>query len=135
MVVAGALVQGSLWQGQVHRLVGAPPPRSDFAVGMLVAALVAAGLVATWRVLRWAGRRVARVLGLFIPPRVARVTGPALVSASASASAMVFVNDVVVVNLLEVADEAFAAVNGVIRPGTVPPSTAVRSGSDESWTP
>lgn len=129
VVVVVALVMGALWQGEVHRLVGAQPPgRWTFVVVLLVAVLVADGLVGIARLLRKAARGLARVLARWIPAPVAAIAGAVLVAILSRA----FIEAVLVERLYAMADSAFATVNGETTPGTTAPSTAERSGSPQS---
>lgn len=129
VVVAVALVMGALWQGEVHRLVGAQPPgRWTFVIVLLVAVLVAGGLVGIARLLRKAARGLGQVLARWIPAPVAAVAGAVLVAILTRA----FIQAVLVESLYAMADSAFATVNGETTPGTSAPSTAERSGSPQS---
>jgi uncharacterized membrane protein len=132
--VAGALivvflVLGSGWQRDIHRLLGmAPPARFGFPVVLLIAVVLAAGLVGLIRLLRRAALRVAALLGRWIPAATARVIAGVVVLVLAVG----VVDGVVLDGALSIVDSAFRTVNGETEPDTRPPTDAARSGGPGS---
>lgn len=138
-VVAVALlvlftVLGARWQHQIRDLVGASEPSEAwyFPVATL-ALLIAAGLVGLARALRRTVRRLAGLLGRFIPARAATAIGIIVVGALA----VLIVDGVLYHVVISTANRAFEGVDQQTTPGTVPPTSAARSGSPASlisWT-
>ena len=95
-------------------------------VGVSVLTFVVLLLIA--RVLRLATRRIARLLGRWVPKPVAYGVGFVVVAYLAIG----FVNGFLVDNLLSVADRAASLTNGGTSPGLVAPVSALRSGSKAS---
>ncbi|GGQ75759.1 alpha/beta hydrolase [Couchioplanes azureus] len=132
-VVGVFLFLGSVWQREVHHLMGMPAPsRSGFLVVLVVAAGTAAGLVGLMRVLRAAARATGRLLGRWIPAATARV----IAGLAVALLALGVLNGVVIDGLFAVTDAAFRDVNDETEPGLAPPDDPLRSGgpgSGVSW--
>jgi uncharacterized membrane protein len=129
VAVAVFLYLGSGWQRDIHRLMGVdPPPRAGYVVVLVVAVLLAAGLIGLFRLLRKGAGALARLLGRWIPASTARVIAGALVVILA----LGVLNGVVIDGFFAVTDNSFRAVNGETRPDTAPPTSATRSGGPGS---
>ncbi len=123
------LYLGSAWQHDIHELIGIDPPkRFGFPVVLVLAALVAAGLIGAARLLRRAAHRVSALLGRWIPAATARVLSGILVVALVIG---VF-NGVVLNGLFAMADSTFRTVNDETRPDVEPPADPLRSGGPAS---
>jgi uncharacterized membrane protein len=129
VAVAVFLYLGSAWQRDIHALIGIePPPRFGFPVVLLVAALIAAGLVGAARLLRRAVQRVSALIGRWIPATTARVVAGLLVAVLLIG----VVNGVVLDGLFAVADGTFRTVNDETHPEARPPADPLRSGGPGS---
>lgn len=127
--VAVFLYLGSGWQRETHRLVGTEPPsRPGFLVVLLIAALVAAGLVGLIRLLRRAARGIGGLLGRWIPASTARAVAGLVVVLLA----LGVLNGVVIDGLFTVTDNSFRAINNETEPGTTEPEDPLRSGGPGS---
>jgi uncharacterized membrane protein len=120
---------GSGWQREIHQLMGVePPPRLGYVTVLLVAALLAAGLVGLFRLLRRAAQRLAGFLGRWIPPAAARVLAGAVVLLLA----LGVLNGVVIDGFFTLTDNAFRTGNDETQPDTTPPDDPLRSGGPGS---
>jgi uncharacterized membrane protein len=129
IALAGFSYWGSGWQREVHQLMGMPPPpRFGFPVIVLLAALVAAGIVGLVRLLRSAARRIGALLGRWVPPQTARVIAGLLVVLLT----LGVLNGVVIDGFFAATDRTFSAVNGETEPGVQPPDDPLRSGGPGS---
>ena len=118
------------WQNNLRRIFGMDPVNDiTFAVVVvLIALVVAALLIALFRL-------IARVVGRFahwgnqlLPRRVGRVLGLAV----GIALVVFLVNGVLLNSLVDVAQQAFAIQNGTHEDGVDQPTSPLRSGSPES---
>ncbi|OJF15063.1 alpha/beta hydrolase [Couchioplanes caeruleus] len=132
-VVGAFLYLGSVWQREVHSLMGmASPSRLGFLAVLLIAAVTAAGLVGLMRILRSAARGSGRLLGRWIPAATAKV----IAGLAVALLALGVLNGVVIDGLFAVTDTAFRDVNDETEPGLAPPDDPLRSGgpgSSVSW--
>jgi uncharacterized membrane protein len=120
------------WQRDIRELMGLAPPAGGAPFGVVVVAvLVFAFLVAVGRVLRWLARRLVRLLGRILPPRVARPLGVAAVTALV----VVLLNGVLFRGLVEVMNSAFSVKDDGTEEGAVEPTATGRSGSPDSLVP
>jgi uncharacterized membrane protein len=126
------LYQGTLWQRDIHRLMGVPAPAEVGYLGVpVLAGGMFLGLVVIARTLRAGARALGRLLGRWIPPSVARVTATVAVTALAAG----FVQGVVENRLLSDADASFRALNDGTPDGVTAPADPARSGSAASYVP
>jgi uncharacterized membrane protein len=127
------LYQGSVWQGDIHRLAGKPPPTQYEYLGVLPLALVlVAVLYGAAIALRVLARAVTGVLSRRAPERVARLVAGTLVVMLVGG----LLDRVVYGGLLRLADSAAAALDQTSDGGVVPPAGQHRSGgtgSQVSW--
>jgi uncharacterized membrane protein len=123
------LYLGSGWQRDIHRLMGIDPPaRPGYITVLLLAAVVAAGLVGLFRLLRKGARALARLLGRWIPARAAGViAGFAVV-----VLALGVLNGVVIDGFFAVTDRSFKEANGEDKPDSEQPDSALKSGGPGS---
>jgi uncharacterized membrane protein len=129
VAVAVFMYLGSGWQREIHQLMGMePPPRLGFLTVLLVAALLAAGLIGLFRLLRKGAQRLAGLLGRWIPPATARVLAGAVVLVLA----LGVLNGVVIDGFFTLTDNAFRTVNDETQPDTNPPDDPLRSGGPGS---
>ena len=131
LVVLVALVVGGLWQLQVQKLSGEEPSQVGLLVALVVAPLVALLLLQLGRGLRWLARRLARLLGRWVPRRVAQ--GIAVVAVAAFAWWVI--SGVIVDSLMAMFDTIYADANAGTDPGVVQPEAPQRSGSPASLLP
>ena len=123
------LFLGSGWQRDIHQLLEMPPPsRYGFPLVLLVAVITAVALVGLVRVLRGGARRLATLLGRWIPAATARVIAGVVVVALTVG----VLNGVVLDGLLTIVDSGFRTVNGETAPDTRPPDDPLRSGGPGS---
>lgn len=128
-VVGVFLYQGSVWQREVHRLMGMTAPSRFGALAvLLIAAVTAAGLVGLIRILLSAARVMGRLLGRWIPATTAR----AIAGLAVALLALGVLNGVVIDGLVTVTDNAFRDINDETEPGIAPPDDPLRSGGPGS---
>jgi uncharacterized membrane protein len=128
-VVAVFLYLGSVWQREVHQLMDMPPPpRFGYPLVLLLAAVVGAGLVGLFRLLRKAARALGRFLGRWIPGGTARALAGLVVVALAIGT----LNGVLIDGFFAITDRSFSTVNGETEPGVQPPDDPLRSGGPGS---
>jgi uncharacterized membrane protein len=123
------LVLGSGWQRELHRLIGEPPPASHHTVRILLGAvLLFAALVGSARLLRGFARLLGRVLGRWIPLRMARPAGAVV----AALLVWGLLEGVVYRGALEAANDSFRVINRETSAGVAAPSSRPRSGGPGS---
>lgn len=123
------LFLGAGWQREIRRLMGQEPAgRFDVVILLVVAALVAAGLVGLFRILRTGAHRLGAFFGRWIPAAAARVIGALVVVALT----LGVLNGVVLDGLFTLADNAFSAINDETDPDVRPPADPLRSGGPGS---
>lgn len=120
---------GVRWQGEAHRLAGTDPtPVAYVLLSPLVALVVAVALLALARGGRLATRRVAFLLERRLKPSVARVLGVVLVVLVAWS----LLSGVAGEAVLKAMDASFAVRDLKTPRGVERPTTALRSGSEQS---
>jgi uncharacterized membrane protein len=121
-----ALGFGLYWQREIHLLMGLEPPAAYQSAGIVLVALVVfVVFVGLARAVRRLTRLVIRLLGLLIPPRLARP-----IAAVAVGVLVVFlINGVLFQALVEGANSAFSLKDGETEEGAVRPTASERSGS------
>src|SRR3954454_9006472 len=126
------LVLGAHWQRQIHELMGLEPPEGWSWIGVVVVTvLVFALFVAIGRGVRALGRWLVRLLGRFLPRRVARPLGVLTVTVLV----IFLLNGVLFQGLVNAANDAFSVRDVGTEKGAVEPTAAERSGSPESLVP
>ncbi|MEV6771672.1 alpha/beta hydrolase [Nocardia sp. NPDC051030] len=136
-VVVGAavvLARSARWQRDLQVLMGMEPTTTP---GYLRAELVAAGtlafVIAVYRGLRWAVRRISGVLSIdFRIPRA--IAFPGAVAVVAVLCVLLF-QGVLVKVVFSVANSAFSLRNGHTSTDALPPTLPERSGSPDSLAP
>jgi len=124
-----SLVLGVRWQDEAHRLAETEPtPVAYVLLAPPVALLVAGGLLALARGVRWLVRRVARTLERRLKPSVARVLGVLVVGLVAWSLVSGVAGDAA----LRALDASFAVRDLETPPGVERPTTGLRSGSEDS---
>ncbi len=119
------LYLGSVWQREIHRLMGQQVSSRYHWVMILVGAvLVLVVVVALARLLRTFARFVARVLGRWIPAPAARLTG----AATAVLLVLALVQGVMYRAGIDAANSSFKTINRETTAGVAAPSSAARSG-------
>jgi uncharacterized membrane protein len=138
LAVAGTLLclvmlwAGVRWQGQIRELMGLEPPTGYSVIGVaVVAVLVFALFVAIGRGVRGLARWLVRVLGRFLPRRVARPLGVLV----AGALVLFLLNGVLFQGLVNAANSAFSVKDDGTEEGAVEPTAPERSGSPASLVP
>jgi uncharacterized membrane protein len=123
------LVLGWRWQAELRALMGAPPqPWWQLLVALPVGAAASAATLLVARLLRAAGRAVARLVGRWTSPRAARVIGGLVIGALA----VLLVSGVALDGLLAASDASFAAADAGTPEGARPPTSPLRSGGPGS---
>src|SRR4051812_40771298 len=126
------LILGAHWQRQIHGLMGLPPPEGWSSIGIaVVTVLVFALFVAIGRGIRALARRLVRLLGRFLPRRVARPLGALVVTVLV----VFLLNGVLFQGLVNAANEAFSVKDDGTEEGAVAPTAPERSGSPDSLVP
>lgn len=129
VAVPAMMIAGARWQDQIRELMGAEPgPAWNAPTQTVVAVIVAVGLVQLGRGLRWCVRRVARLVGRWVPAPTARLVSVVVVVVLA----VLVVNGTLVNGTLSVLNTIYAGVDDGTREGVVAPSAATRSGSPAS---
>ncbi len=120
-------------QGRTAALVGMSPPGPlDWPRAVALALVIAVGIVAVARLLRWLTRRLARLVRGVLPPQVSTVVAALLVTLVVAWVA----NQVVFKESLEAGARLAAAVNSTPPAGRTAPASPLRSGSpasSQSW--
>ena len=124
-----SLVLGTRWQQEAHRLAGTEPtPVAFVLLTPPIAVLVAALLLALARGIRAATRRIVGILERRLEPSAARVLGVLLVGLVAWGLVSGGAGNAVLSSL----DASFAVADLTTPSGVERPTTALRSGSEES---
>ncbi len=123
------LYLGSRWQHDIHELMGMDPPtRFGFPIVLIIAVLLAAGLIGLSRLLRRAAQRVSALLGRWVPAATARIVAGLVVVLLLIG---VF-NGVVVDAVFAATDNTFRALNDETQPDVEPTADPLRSGGPAS---
>jgi uncharacterized membrane protein len=129
LLVAVFLVLGAGWQRDIYHLMGASAPSRYRFLGVLaLAAVVFVALVGLARLLRRATRWVARLLGRWIPRRVAVALGVVIV-------ALLFyglVDGILIRAVMDAMNSSFKALNGETTAGVEAPANSASSGGPGS---
>jgi len=132
VAVPTMMILGARWQDRIRELMGAEPgPAWNAPTQAVVAVLVAVGVVQLGRGLRWCVRRLARVLGRWVPAPTARLVGVVVVAVLA----VLVVDGTVVNGTLSALNSIYARVDEGTREGVVAPTSPTRSGSPASTQP
>jgi uncharacterized membrane protein len=127
-----ALWYGTVWQRQIHELMGLTPPEGYTSVGIVVVAVLAFALfVGVGRGIRRLARWLVRVLGRILPRRVARPLGVLVVTALV----LFLLNGVLFQGLVEAMNSAFSVKDDGTEGGAVEPTAPERTGSPASLVP
>ena len=127
LVVSFAL--GQYWQHQIRDLMGVTEYNVALVVAMPVVTVVLfAILLLIGRAVRGVYRWVAGLLSRLVGPRAARATGWILVFVAV----WLLVTGVLLDGLVSAMDAAFAVNNTAIKPGSVQPTSSLRSGGPGS---
>ena len=127
-----SLVLGVRWQDTAHELAGTDPgPVSYLLLTPVVALVLAGGLLALARGIRWSTRRVVALLERKLKPSVAKVLGVVLVAFVAWS----LLSGVAADAGLRALDASFALADQDTPSGVEQPTTPLRSGSEESLVP
>ena len=139
LALGGAIAGGtmlwlsSVWQRELHDLMGMPPPsRWGYPAGLVVSVPVGFALVGVARTTRRATRRVARPLARWVPARLATL----LAAVAVMMVAVAFLDGVAGRALFAAADRGFHLADGVGGFGYRQPTTPLRSagpGSHVAW--
>lgn len=122
------VVVGAQWQDDVRALVGQPRQTSSALLVGVIACAVGLALLALARALHRLSRRVARLLGRWVPAPVASLAGVVVVTLLVYWLAAGVLFRVVV----DVADSVYAGSNAETDEGVEPVTSPLRSGSPES---
>jgi uncharacterized membrane protein len=122
-------ILGAGWQRELDRLMGIhAPPGVAFVVVLPIAVVTAAALVALVRLLWRAARRLAALLGRWIPAAAARVVAGLVVVALL----LGILNGVVLDAAFNAADASFRTINAATQPDVQAPRDFLRSGGPGS---
>ncbi|HWJ86163.1 MAG TPA: alpha/beta hydrolase, partial [Cellulomonas sp.] len=132
-VVPVSLVVSSTWQNDLRDLFGMEHPPSAHSITILVLALlIAVGLVGLARALRRLTRLVARgigrLVGRWVPPVAARLTAVVIVAVAV----VLLVNGTVVRGGMAALDGIYGSLDETTAEGVSQPSDPLRSGSGAS---
>lgn len=120
---------GAMAQLRLHRMMGMEAPQvSAYLLSLPLAAIIAVVLVVLGRGIRLSARRIARILGRWLPPRVAGILGGLVVGAVLIGLADGFIVD----RFFAAADETFRVTDRVIPDDATQPASPLRSGSPAS---
>ena len=120
------------WQRHIHELMGLDAPAGYTSIGIVVlAVLMFALFVEIGRGIRWLARRLVRLLGRFLPRRVARPLGALVVTALV----IFLLNGVLFQGLVNAMNSAFSVKDDGTEQGAVEPTASERSGSPASLVP
>ncbi|ROS31074.1 alpha/beta-hydrolase family protein [Cellulomonas sp. PhB150] len=129
VTVPVALVVSTTWQDDLRDLFGMEHPSSAHSITILVLALlIAIGLVGLGRALRRLTHLVGRLVGRWIPPVVARLTAVAVVALAV----VLLVNGTIVQGGMAALNSIYGSVDDTTAEGVVQPTDPLRSGSDAS---
>ena len=129
VLVPWFLVLGSHWQNDLRTLFGMEPPGPLHTIPLLgLALLLALVLLEIGRTLRRCTRWAARVLGRWVPLRVARLVAAVAVTAVT----IVVVNGGLIDGTLSALNSVYAKADETTPAGAVRPTSPERSGSPES---
>lgn len=132
IAVAASTVQGVRWQWRLHDLMAmARPTAWGYAIGALIALLLAGALVVVARALRLLTQVVGdrlQHLARHLPPRAGRVASAVVVAALLIG----LIDGIVIDALFSTADESFQLSDQLVEEITEPPATPLRSGSPSS---
>jgi uncharacterized membrane protein len=124
-----AFILGQYWQHEIRDLMGVTDYNLALVVAMPVIAFVLfAILLLISRGIRGVYRWVAGLLGRLVGPRAARATGGILVFVAV----WLLVTGVLLDGLVSAMDATFAVNNDAIKPGSVKPTSSLRSGGPGS---
>ena len=122
-------VLGAEWQHDIREAVDAPQPsEARYVLVVLAALLIAFALLMLGRGIRWLVRLVARLLGRFIPARVATALAVIVVCAVLG----LLVTGVVSRLAFGAANSVFSGVDSGTAAGVTQPTAPQRSGSPDS---
>src|SRR3954447_24370534 len=131
-LVVVMLILGARWQGQIHELMGLKPEAGYTSIGIVVVTLLVFALfVQIGRGIRALGRWLVRLLGRFLPRRVAPPLGVLVVSGLV----LFLLNGVLFQGLVNAANSAFSVKDDGTEKGAVEPTAPERSGSPASLIP
>jgi uncharacterized membrane protein len=123
------LALGTGWQQQLRTRLDMPPMRTYDIVRIVgISILVFAVILLLARSLRLATRRIARLMGRFVPKPLAYVVGTVVVVYLVSG----FVQGFLTTTAIAFASRAASVTNGTTSPGVTAPTSALRSGSPAS---
>lgn len=123
------LVLGAVWQDRLRNLMDAEPGGPWRPVAQAVVAVtLAVLLLQCGRGLRWAARRLARLLTRWVPAPFARLAGAAVVAVAA----VLALNGTLVAFALDTLSSISAEADRGTRDGVLPPTHPERSGSPAS---
>jgi uncharacterized membrane protein len=129
LVILLFLALGSGWQQQVRARMDMPPVRTYDIVRIIgVSILVFAVILLIARSLRLATRRIARLMGRFVPKPLAYLVGFVVVVYLVTG----FVQGFLTSTAIALASRAASVTNGTTSPGVTAPTSPLRSGSPAS---
>ncbi|PEG58594.1 alpha/beta-hydrolase family protein [Mycolicibacterium boenickei] len=129
VVVPTFLVLGSWWQQILRDLIGMPrTERSFYLLVLLIAVVIAIGLVVIGRGLRWATNRLTDVGGRVVPAPAARLTAVVIVVALV----VMGLDGALHRGLLSMAERSAEAADKSTAEGVTQPNAPERSGSPAS---
>lgn len=129
VLVPWFLVLASRWQGDLRELFGIEEtPPAHVLLVVLIGVVLPVALLLVGRGLRWCSRRAARVLGRWVPARVAGLVGAVAVTTLT----VLLVNGTLINGAMTALKNISAATDAGTPDGAVEPTSALRSGSPES---
>ncbi len=125
-------VLGAEWQHEIRELNGASqPPEADYILVVLVTTALTVALVMLTRGIRWIVRRIARLIGRFIPHRAVAAAVVLVVCVLLGLVATGALSR----GVLAAANSVFGSTDSGTAAGITQPGSPLRSGSPESLVP
>jgi uncharacterized membrane protein len=125
-------VLGARWQHDIRELVEAPQPdEANYVLVVLVTALLTFFLLMAARGIRWVVRRIARLVGRFVPDRA----GAATVVLAVCVVILLVLTGALSRGVLALANTVFSGVDSGTAAGVTQPASALRSGGPQSLVP
>jgi uncharacterized membrane protein len=125
-------VLGARWQHEIRELVEATQPsEANYILVILVTALLTLLLLLAARGIRWVVRKIARLVGRFVPDRAAAATLVLVICVVI----LLLLSGALSRGVLDLANSVFSGVDSGTAAGVTEPSSALRSGGPDSLAP
>jgi uncharacterized membrane protein len=129
VVIVGSLYAGFRWQNEVRELVGEPEsPEGHFLLIALVSAVIFVVFLFIARGVRWVNRQLASLLGRIVPRALAQTVAVIVVALGL----YWLLTGIAFDEAVKFADNTYSSENEGTPSGVTQPTSALRSGSDDS---